>query len=116
MLEFKLGCYKKLLASQRSLDEKLRKIASATTSCLENSTTKHFPEPNPLKEMMHESPFIPYEPILFEVEKYATSEEYDSEATLHFCEDERSSSLSSEFELFPLALRKLFSTMVKIQL
>ena len=64
-----------LLASQGSLDEKLRKTASAAVSCLENSMAKHFPEPNPLEEMMHESPFIPSESILFEVPKSATSEE-----------------------------------------
>ena len=49
---------------------------------------KHFPEPNPLKEMMHESLFIPSESILSEVAKYAASEEHNSEVTLHFCEDE----------------------------
>ena len=59
---------------------------------------KHFPEPNPLKEMMHESPFIPSEPILFEGVKPATSEENNSEEILRFCEDERSLSLLSEFE------------------
>ena len=57
-----------LLASQGNLDVMLRKTASATaTSCLENSRVKHFPEPNPLKEMMHESMFIPSESILSEV-------------------------------------------------
>ena len=59
---------------------------------------KHFPEPNPLKEMMHESLFIPSESILSEVAKYAASEEHNSEVTLHFCEDEQQSSLLSEFE------------------
>ena len=66
----------------------LRKTASATTTCcLENSMAKHFLEPNPLKEMMHESPFTPSEPVLSEVAKSAASEEHDSEGT-HFCEDE----------------------------
>ena len=88
----------KLLTSQGSLDKKLRKTASATVSCLENSMAKHFPEPNPLKEMMHESPFIPSESILFEVAKSATSEENNSEEILHFCEDERSLYILSEFE------------------
>jgi len=92
----------KLLASQGSLDVALRKTASAiATSCLENSVAKHFPEPNPLKEMMHESPFIPSESILSGVAKSATSEEYDSEVTLHFCEDERSLSPLSEFDPLP---------------
>ena len=55
----------KLLASQGSLDEMLRKTASATaTSCLENTMVKHFPELNPLKEMVHKSPFMSSEPIL----------------------------------------------------
>ena len=80
--------FEKLLTSQGSLDKKLRKSASATVSCLENSMEKHFPDPNPLKEMVHESPFIPSESILSEVAKSATSEEHDSEVTLHFCEDE----------------------------
>jgi len=80
--------FEKLLISQGSLDKKLRKTASATVSCLENSMAKHFLEPNPLKEMMHESPFIPSEPILSEVAKSATSKENDPKEILHFCEDE----------------------------
>ena len=80
--------FEELLISQGSLDKKLRKTASATTSCLENSTAKHFPESNPIKEMMHESPFIPSESILSEVAKSVASEEHDSKVTLHFCEDE----------------------------
>ena len=79
--------FEKLLTSQGSLDKKLRKTASTTVSHLENSMAKHFREPNSLKEMMHESPFISSEPILFEVAKSTTSEEHDSEVTLHFCED-----------------------------
>ena len=47
---------------------------------------------------MHESSFIPSELILSEVAKSATSEENNSEEILRFCEDERSSSLLSEFE------------------
>ena len=85
--------FEKLLTSQGSLDKKLRKTASATVSCLENSMAKHFPKPNLFKEMMHESPFIPSESILFEVAKSATSEENNSEEILRFCEDEQSSSL-----------------------
>ena len=55
----------KLLASQGSLDEMLKKTASATAiSCLENTMVKHFPELNPLKEMVHKSPFMSSEPIL----------------------------------------------------
>ena len=67
--------FEKLLTSQGSLDKKLRKTASATVSCLENSMAKYFPKSNPLKEMMHESPCIPSELILSEVAKSATSKE-----------------------------------------
>ena len=48
--------------------------------------------------MMHESPFIPSESILSEVAKSTASKEHDSEVTLHFCEDEQSLSLLSQFE------------------
>ena len=58
----------------------------------------HFPEPIPLKEMMNESSFIPFEPILSEVAKSTASKEHKSEVTLHFCEDELSLSLLSQFE------------------
>ena len=46
---------------------------------------------------MHTSPFVSSEPVLLEVAKSATSEEYDLEDRLHYCEDERSSSPSNEF-------------------
>ena len=89
----------KLLVSHGSLDEKLRETSSATaTSCLENLMAKFLPVQNPLEEMMHISLFVSYEPILFEVAKFSTSEEYVLEDTLHFSEDERSSSPSIEFE------------------
>ena len=53
----------KLLASHGSLDEKLRETGSATaTPHLENLLAKPLPEQNPLKEMMHTSPFISSEP------------------------------------------------------
>ena len=110
ILDFNLllgSLFEKLLTSQGSLDKKLRKTASATVSCLENSMVKHFPEPNPLKEMMHESPFIPSKSILSEVTKFATSEEHDSEVTFHFCEDERSLCLLSEFEPLPSGPEKV---------
>ena len=81
--------FEKFLVSQGSLDEMLRKTASATaTSCLENHMEKHLPKPNLLKEMVHESPFISSEPVLFEMARSAISEEYDSNEILHFCEDE----------------------------
>ena len=56
---------------------------------------------------MHESPFIPSESILSEVAKSTASKEHDSEVTLHFCEDERSLSLLSEFEPFPSGPEKV---------
>src|SRR6185312_3528804 len=56
---------------------------------------------------MLESSFTPSEPILFEGAKLATSEEYHSEVTLHFCEDERSLSLLSEFEPLSSSLEKV---------
>ena len=63
------------------------------------SLGKPLPEQNPLKEMMHTSPFISPEPVLLGV--LESSEEYNSEDSLHFCEDERSSSPSIEFEPLP---------------
>jgi hypothetical protein len=75
-----LGCpLEKLLdASQGSLDVKLRETASATaTPWLENSMAKYFSEQNSLKKMMYGSPFVSSDPILFEVTKSATHEEYD---------------------------------------
>ena len=50
---------------------------------------------------MHTSPFASFEPVLLEVAQSATFEEYDSEDSLHYCEDERSSSPSNEFEPLP---------------
>ena len=52
--------------------------------------------------MMHGSPFISSEPIVYEMARSFTSKEYDSEELLHFCEDEQSSSTSIEFELLPV--------------
>ena len=93
----------KLLASHGSLDEKLREVASATTtSCSENLLAKPLVEQNPLKEMMHTSPFISSEPVLLGV--LESSEEYDSEDSLHFCEEERPSSPLIEFEPLPAGL------------
>ena len=93
----------KLLASHGSLDEMLRENASATTApCLENSMAKHFPEQNLLEEMVHTSLFVSSNPVLLGVlESY---EEYDSEDSLHFHEDERSSSSLTEFEPLPAGL------------
>jgi hypothetical protein len=96
---------KLLDASQGSIDEKLREIASATpTSCLENHLAKPHPDQNLLVKVMYGSPFISSEPVLFEGAKPTTSKEYDSEEILHLGEDERSSSPSIEFEPLPTSL------------
>jgi hypothetical protein len=72
-----------------SLDEKLRKIASATaTSCLENPMAKPLPKQNPLIRMMHVSPFVSSKPVLFEDAKSAAPEEDDLEEILHLSDDE----------------------------
>ena len=51
---------------------------------------------------MHTSPFISSEPVLLGV--LESSEEYDSEDSLHFCEDEHSSSPLIEFASLPAGL------------
>ena len=80
----------------------LRENASTTTtSCSENLLAKHFSKQDPLEEMMHISPFISSEPILFEITK-PISKEYGLEDTLYLCEDEQSSSTSIDFELLPV--------------
>jgi hypothetical protein len=63
---------------------------------------KPLPKQNPCEKMMHVSPFISSEPVLFEVAKFATPEEYDSEEILHHCEDKRSSSPAIKFEPIPV--------------
>ena len=60
---------------------------------------KHFPEQNLLEEMVHTSLFVSSNPVL--LEDVESSEEYDSKDSLHFCEDERSSSPSIECEPLP---------------
>ena len=81
----------------------VRENASATTtSCLENPLAKLLPEQNMLEEMMHTSPFISFEPVLLGV--LESSEECDSEDSLHSHEDERSSSSLTEFEPLPVGL------------
>jgi len=92
-----------LTSHQESLAGLLREIAFATaTPHSENLLAKPIPEQNPLKEMMHTSPFISSEPVLLGV--LESSEEFDSEDSLHFCEDERSSSPLTEFEPLPASL------------
>src|SRR6185312_6185328 len=81
----------------------LRENASATaTPHSENLLAKPLPEQNPLEEMMHTSPFISSEPVLLGV--LESSEEFNSEDSLHICEDERSSSPLTEFEPLPAGL------------
>ena len=68
------------------------------------------PEQNPLKKIMHTSPFISSEPVLLGV--LESSEEFDSKDSLHFCEDERLSSPSTEFEPLPVSLDYVGSSRV----
>jgi hypothetical protein len=57
---------------------------------------------NPLEKMMHVSPFVSSEPVLFEVAKSVISKEYNLQGILHISEDKPSSSSSSiEFEPLP---------------
>ena len=51
---------------------------------------------------MHTSPFISSELVLLGI--LESSEEYDSKGSLHSCEDERSSSSSTECEPLPHGL------------
>ena len=103
-----------VLKERQHLDEKLRETGSATaTPHLENLLAKPLPEQNPLNETMHTSPFISSEPVLLGV--LGSSEEYDSEDSLHFCEDEHSSSPRLSLSLFPLAQNILFSTLIEMQ-
>ena len=79
-----------LTSHQGSLAGLLRETAFATaTPHSENLLAKPLPKQNPLEEMMHTSLFISSEPILLGV--LESSEEYDSEDSLHFCEEERPS-------------------------
>ena len=95
-----------LTSHQGSLTRLLRETTFATaTPCLENSPAKPLPEQNPLKEMMHTSPFISSEPVLLGV--LESFEEYDSEDSLHFCEEERPSSPLIEFEPLPDGLESI---------
>ena len=76
-----------LTSLQGSLAELLRKTTFATaTPHLENLLAKPLPKQNPLEEMMHTSLFISSEPVLLGV--IESSEEHDSECSLHSCEDE----------------------------
>ena len=83
----------------------LGKPARPATPHLENLLAKPLSEQNPLKESMHTSPFISSEPVLLGV--LESSEEFNSEDSLHFCEDKRSSSPSIEFEPFPDGLESV---------
>nr|TKW21462.1 hypothetical protein SEVIR_4G199500v2 [Setaria viridis] len=88
---------------QGSLDKKIRETAFCHCYfCLENPMAKSLPEQNLLEKVMHVSPFVSSEPILFEVIESAALEECDSEETLHLCEDEQSPSPSIEFEALPV--------------
>ena len=54
---------------------------------------------------MHTSPFISFELVLLGV--LESSEEHDSECSVRSCEDERSSSPSTEFEPLPDGLESV---------
>jgi hypothetical protein len=93
---------KLLDVSRGSLDEKLREAASATTPLFsKTSMAKPLHKKNPLEEMRHVSLFASFDPIVTEVIKFSTPQEYDLEDPLHLCEGERSSSSSIEFEPLP---------------
>jgi hypothetical protein len=95
-----------LTSLQGSLAELLRKTTFAiATPHLENLLAKPLLEQNPLEEMMHTSLFISSEPVLLGV--IESSEEHDSECSLHSCEDERSSSSLTEFEPLPDGLESV---------
>jgi len=98
--------FEKLLISHRNLDKKLRKTASATVSCLENSMAKHFPEPNPLDEMMHESPFIPSESILLEVQNLPLPKRTTRKKSFTFVKMNDHYPSWMSLSLFPLAPKK----------
>ncbi|CAN6372693.1 unnamed protein product [Urochloa humidicola] len=102
-LDLLLGCpLEKLLDnSQGSLDEKLREAAFTTAvSYLENPVVKPLPKLNLIERMMYISLFVSSDPVLSEVAFFAP-EEYKLEETILRCEDERSSSPLTEFELLP---------------
>jgi hypothetical protein len=103
-LDLLLGSHtEKLLdASRGSLDKKLREAISATTPLFsENPMVTPLPKQNTFEEMMHVSTFTPFEPILPKLVDFSTSQEYDSEDSLHLCEDKRSSSPLVECEPLP---------------
>ena len=54
---------------------------------------------------MHTSPFVSSDPIL--LKDVESSKEYDSKDSLHFCEDERSSSSLIEFVPLPNGLESI---------
>ncbi|CAN6203944.1 unnamed protein product [Urochloa humidicola] len=102
-LDLLLGCpVEELLdKSQGSLDERLREVTFATTtSWLKNPMARPLPKATLFESVMYVSLFISSEPVLFKV-AFSTLKEYDSEETLHLCEDKRSSSPSTMFESLP---------------
>nr|TKW32191.1 hypothetical protein SEVIR_2G154200v2 [Setaria viridis] len=83
-------------SSQGSLDKKLRKSASTTTSsCLENPIAKPLSEQNLLEKVMSVSPFVSFEPILIKGIELPVCK-VDDLKELHLCEAERPSSPSIE--------------------
>jgi hypothetical protein len=85
-----------------SLDDEFREAASATTTpCLGHFMVKLLPKQNSLEKTTYISSFTSSEHLLIEIAESSNSHEYDSGEILHPCEDERSSSLSTDFEPLP---------------
>jgi hypothetical protein len=97
-----------------SLDHKLRESAS-TTSIIDLGPllVKPFPNQDPVEKLMHVSPLASPEPVLIEVVDFSSPQKNDSEDAIHFCEGERSPSLSTGLSLFPLARMMLLSIMIE---
>jgi hypothetical protein len=87
--------------SQGSLDHKFMESASATPG---PPLAKPLLKQNPLEEMMHISLFASSKLVLIKVIDFPTPHENDSEDSLHLCDGEQSSSLSTEFEPLPASL------------
>jgi hypothetical protein len=97
-----------------SIYENLKKMTSATPF-LENPLAKTFPKQNLLEKMMHVSPFVSSEPVLFEVAESSTPKAYNSGETFHPVKASDPHHPRSSLSLFALASIMLFSNMIRIQ-
>jgi hypothetical protein len=85
--------------SQGILDHKLREYDFSTSITGPGPPLANpFPKQDPLEKMMYVSPFSSSEPVLIKILDFPTPHENDLGDSLNFCEGERSSSLSTEFE------------------